>query len=110
VTIEGEGPIEEAAIAISPEAALGEPRIGEPLDSRVAVRALEWAARWYPASELAVTGVTDATASVLVEVEGDIRVVRYENLDAAASRCEICGPGGGALTPEPCATRRDRLR
>ena len=63
----------------------------EPFDSRVAARALTWAAQWYPEGHLTVTGVTDGTASVLVEVDGDIRIVHYEDLDADVPRCEICG-------------------
>jgi hypothetical protein len=62
----------------------------EPGDSPVAARALEWAAAWYPKAHLAVSGVTEATAAVLVEVDGDIRIVHYENLDAKQPRCEIC--------------------
>jgi hypothetical protein len=60
-------------------------------DHPTAARALEWAGHWYPTAELAVTGITAASASVLVEVDGDIRLVHYENLDANVPRCEICG-------------------
>jgi hypothetical protein len=60
-------------------------------DHPTAARALEWAGQWYPTAGLAVTGVTAASASVLVEVDGDIRLVHYESLDADVPRCEICG-------------------
>jgi hypothetical protein len=56
-----------------------------------AVRALRWARSWYPTAILAVTGVDEARAQVLVEVDGDIRVVHYENLDAGVPRCDFCG-------------------
>jgi hypothetical protein len=60
-------------------------------ENRNAARALEWARSWYPTAELAVTGITAASASVLVEVDGDMRIVQYENLDADVPRCGICG-------------------
>jgi hypothetical protein len=60
-------------------------------DNPIAARALEWASAWYPTGELAVTGVTDRKAEVLVEVDGDIRILRYENLDAEVPRCDYCG-------------------
>jgi hypothetical protein len=56
-----------------------------------ASRAREWAARWYPTGEFALVGVTDCRATVLVEIDGDIRIVRYEDLDAGGPRCEACG-------------------
>ena len=63
----------------------------ETFDSPVGARALKWAEEWYPAAQLAVTGVTDAKASVLIEVDGDIRLLHYENLDVDVPRCDICG-------------------
>lgn len=70
----------------------GEPTHSEPLtDNPVATRALEWARTWYPMGELTLTGVTEAEATVLVEVDGDVRILRYENLDADVPRCEVCG-------------------
>jgi hypothetical protein len=71
--------------------ATSESTLSEPLDHPTAARALEWAREWYPSAELAVTGISDAEATVLVEVDGDIRFLRYENLDADIPRCEICG-------------------
>jgi hypothetical protein len=56
-----------------------------------ASRALEWARRWYPAGEFALTGVSGAEATVLVEIDGDVEIIRYENLDADVPRCEFCG-------------------
>jgi hypothetical protein len=56
-----------------------------------AERALSFARDWYPTGLLAVTGATERSASVLVEVDGDIRVVHYENLDTDGPRCDICG-------------------
>lgn len=56
-----------------------------------AARALEWARNWYPAGEFALTGVSEAEATVLVEVDGDIRTLRYQNLDADVPRCDFCG-------------------
>jgi hypothetical protein len=68
-----------------------EPTTSEPLtDNAVAARALEWAREWYPAGEYALTGITEAEASVLVEVEGDIRILKYEDLDRWP-RCRFCG-------------------
>ena len=60
-------------------------------DNPVAARALELARDWYPAGQYAVTGITDAEASVLVEVDADIRILRYEDLDRGGPRCEFCG-------------------
>ena len=69
-----------------------EPTASAPVfDNPIAARALEWAREWYPGSQYAVTGVTNTEASVLVEVDGDIRILRYENLDAHMPRCEFCG-------------------
>jgi hypothetical protein len=62
-----------------------------PSDHSIAARALDWARAWYPAGQYALTGVTDTEASVLVEVDGDIRILRYEDLDRGGPRCEFCG-------------------
>ena len=75
-----------ASLATTPS----EPTTSEQLNP-TAARALEWAREWYPVGEHAVTGATDAEATVLVVVEGDIRILRYENLDADMPRCEFCG-------------------
>jgi hypothetical protein len=56
-----------------------------------AARALDWAREWYPSARLTLTGVTDARAFVLIEDGADIRIVRYENLDADVPRCDFCG-------------------
>jgi hypothetical protein len=67
------------------------PTASEPLtNSPVAARALEWAREWYPTGTYALTGVTDCEAQVLVEVDGDIRILRYEDLDRWP-RCDWCG-------------------
>jgi hypothetical protein len=55
-------------------------------DHPTAIRAVQWAREWYPGGKFAVTGVTGAEAVVLVEVEGNIHILRYENLDAGC-RC-----------------------
>jgi hypothetical protein len=69
-----------------------EPPTSAPLsDNPIAARALDWAREWYPAGQFAVTGDTDAQAHVLVELDGDIRIVRYEDLDRGGPRCEFCG-------------------
>jgi hypothetical protein len=60
----------------------------EPL-TPVAVRALHWAAEWYPTGTYAVTGVTDARATVLVEVDDNVHIVHYDDCDRG--RCAICG-------------------
>ena len=60
-------------------------------DSPVAIRALTWAGRWFPTGEFSLTGITDCEATVLVEIDGDIRVLRYEDLDRGGPRCEFCG-------------------
>jgi hypothetical protein len=73
-----------ASLATAPS----EPTNREQLNP-TAARALEWAREWYPAGEYAVTGVTETEASVLVEVDGDIRILRYEDLDGP--KCEFCG-------------------
>jgi hypothetical protein len=56
----------------------------------VADRALELAARWFPTGLLTLTGVSGSEATVLIELDGDIFIVRYEDLDRVP-RCEFCG-------------------
>jgi hypothetical protein len=59
-------------------------------DNPVGNRALELAREWYPRGIHSLTGVTESEAKVLVEIEEDIRVVHYEDLDRLP-RCEWCG-------------------
>jgi hypothetical protein len=59
-------------------------------ESHTAHRALDWARRWDPTAAYALTGVTDGEATVLVEVDGDIRFVRYRDLDSGGF-CPYCG-------------------
>jgi hypothetical protein len=73
-----------------PVTARSESTIVEQL-THAAVRALEWARQWYPNGEFAVTGISEGEATVLVEVDGDIRILRYEDLDRGGPRCERCG-------------------
>jgi hypothetical protein len=73
-----------------PVTAPSEPTQSEQLNPS-AVRALEWARHWYPTGEFAVTGISEAEATVLVEVDGDIRILRYADLDRGGPRCQFCG-------------------
>jgi hypothetical protein len=83
---------EEVVMNTSQATISNQPTASAPLsDNPTAARALEWAREWYPAGQYAVTGVTDAEASVLVELDGDIRILRYEDLDRGGPRCEFCG-------------------
>jgi hypothetical protein len=76
-----------------------EPTTRAPLsDNPIAARALHWAREWYPAGEYAVTGVTDREASVLVEVDGDIRILRYEDLDRSGPHCQFLRPRNRSQT------------
>jgi hypothetical protein len=76
----------------SPVTTSSDPTASAPLsDNPVAARALEWAREWYPAGRHTLTGVTDAEAQVLVELDRDIRILRYEDLDRGGPRCDFCG-------------------
>jgi hypothetical protein len=74
--------------ALERVAAPERPRTDEPNDA--ACRALEWAQTCYPTGDFALTGVTEAEATVLVEIDGDIRIVHYTDLDRVP-RCDWCG-------------------
>jgi hypothetical protein len=53
-----------------------------------AERALHWARQWYPGGSYSLAGATEREANVLIEIEGDIRIIRYRHLDG---RCPVCG-------------------
>jgi hypothetical protein len=59
-------------------------------ENPVGTRALELARGWYPIGIHTLTGVTEWEAQVLVEIDGDVCVVRYEDLDRVP-RCDFCG-------------------
>jgi hypothetical protein len=69
--------------------ATSDPRV-EIVTNPIADRALELAREWYPTGVFTLTGVTESEAQVLVELEEDVRIVRYEDLDRVP-RCDFCG-------------------